>query len=379
MCRCLKKFYDELGKIENPKLTEFLWNGNVITPKTIDFLKKCNITWLSLAGCLECGDPNLKDLLLYIANSTLLTTLIIGGGKGKILKDDMKLLLKAIGANRSVQTLDIQKQGFGKEMIPYLTKAIMDNRNIKFIFLKQNKLDDPKDLLDFYKSLKGRGAPFKAAHDIDIKKRNLPDLFDAVSSVRDGDPTIIIPTENLQLMKEVTYEDLFGESPASRRQSVSEVEVKPLEVDKPDVEVSQTPTPPAPSTPSIPSAQAVSAFHPSDSDENEDSEDSEDSLKFTENVEVVNRNFGSDSSLNSLEVPKSLEKFESLDTEEMRNPLVKDTSSTSFMNIPRPNIALGQKRNVKMPHIPPVDIDLRRKELYERCKISSLVNHLRYV
>ena len=201
-------FYIELNKIQSPTVTEFLWNENTITQDVIQFFNKSNITWLSVTGCLTYHDPILKEMMIYIANSTTLQYLMIGGSQERQLKEDSKFIIMAVGANRSIYSFDIYNQKFGPAVLPELAKALMNNRNVNFVRYTENNITDFEDFISFYKSLQKRGTLLKTVFYPGFRRFQSPKLFELVEQIQKGDPNISIPIECLKQTKTITFADV---------------------------------------------------------------------------------------------------------------------------------------------------------------------------
>ena len=204
------QFYNNVqSKVSN--ISSLYWDENPADGIVNMLPKLKNLKGLSVSRCFGENDASVDKIADFLRNTTQLQYLIISGSRRKCLGADCDKIIDALTVNRSLKRLDLSQNRLSEDSIAKLGSVLMTNRVLEFISIGGNSVEKFKVFQDLFKALEKRGKkllitwPEKEVRAISLyagtESSEIDDLIALHKKIADGDPSITIPPESLQLQK----------------------------------------------------------------------------------------------------------------------------------------------------------------------------------
>ena len=204
-----KRLSSKLKEFKNLEISELNWDGNIIHPDFVEFLKNTpSLSSLSIKGSHISDGAVCKSLANFIADSPTLGYLNISGDGEDCLSPESSLTITdAIRQNRSIQILDFQLTPFKPTCLKQIANALMENRVIESISIDRCQVYQADAWKYFFKTLLNHGKSLKIKwpqFDMMIMKDQgliSADVIEALQKdlviISRGNPEIEIPQDTL--------------------------------------------------------------------------------------------------------------------------------------------------------------------------------------
>ena len=193
-------------------ISSLYWDENPADGIVNMLPKLKNLKGLSIARCFGEHDESVDKIADYIKKTKQLQYLLISGSRRKCLGADSDKIIDALTVNRSIKRLDLSQNRLSEEAIAKLGSVLMINRVVEFISIEGNSVEKFSVFQDLFKALEKRGKkllitwPDKEIKAISLYSGTDPNEIEELMAlhkkVAEGDPTIKIPPECLQLPEE---------------------------------------------------------------------------------------------------------------------------------------------------------------------------------
>ena len=151
------KFDDFMGSHSNRSLTHFVYDNNRMSESVVNFMKACpSLTCVWMQGSLGQADDCVPLFCEYLKSCTTLRTLHITGSLKTRLGSALKQILGTLKSSRSLQFLDINDHGIGRDLLPMLTDFFETNKSVTELMIDGNNILDLKGLEEFVGKLRVR-------------------------------------------------------------------------------------------------------------------------------------------------------------------------------------------------------------------------------
>lgn len=208
------EFFRQTKKLSHLKIGEFVWNENPTPPRLFKFFSKNHsITSVSLGGCLIRDQEQQAQFIKWISKASKLQNLSFVPSGGKMLSSEgLNALIKGISANRSLISVNLENIEIKPKQSKELTLALMSNRVISTLIIRNTNLLMPEAWEGMFKQLSKRGRPISIPFPADecaqmlAMNKLMPEKIDRLKKMHryliQGNKNIEIPESCLKYQEE---------------------------------------------------------------------------------------------------------------------------------------------------------------------------------